>query len=94
MTLSVSYYTGADVKTGQTYGGQISRVDVTLSGTSASCGTVPPGAALARIKAGEACYVSNNNVTASSTNGELLAANDIIDLAVPNGGGPFLARTV
>ncbi len=94
MALTVEYYTGADLKTRQCYGWNISSAAVGLTSTSATCGAVPAGAVIARITAGEASYVSNNNLTASATNGALIAANTTIDMAVPNGGTPFLARTV
>lgn len=95
MALTVEYWTGADLKTRQCYGWCVETASVSLTTSSASCGTVPKGATIARITAGEACYVSNNNVAASATNGAyLLAAGDYRDMAVPNGGGPFLARSV
>lgn len=94
MALSISYYTGADTSTNLCYGGQISRASVVLTSTSAACGVVPSGAVVARVKAGEDCYVSNNGSDASDTNGEYLEAGEFCDMQVPNGGAQFMARTV
>jgi hypothetical protein len=94
MALLIMYFDGADHETRQVYGYCISQAAATLSGTSASAGTPPANAKLARIKAGEACYVSNNGAAASSTNGVTLAADEVIDMAVPIDGTGFLARTV
>lgn len=85
MALNIAYFTGADVETDQCYGTLVSSVAYTVTGTSASVGTPPPFAAVARLKAGEACYVSNNGVAASATNGFFLAAGDSIDVQVNAG---------
>jgi len=82
MALNVSYFLGADVGTGQCYGGLLGSVSYTVTGSSASVGTNPTGAKIARLNAGEACYVTNNGATVSSTNGIYMAAGDIVDLAI------------
>lgn len=92
MALEISYWTGYDPITRQCYGTNISRVSSTLTGSSASQGTIPPNASVARLKAGENCCVSNNGSAASSTNGTYLALGDVIDLAVVSG-TPLLAMT-
>ena len=92
MALSISYFAGADLQTQKCYGRNISRVDVTLTGSSASCGTPPEQATLARLTAGEACTVSNNGTAASATNGVSLASGAVIDLEVFRGTA-FLAKT-
>lgn len=93
MALEVTYYTGADGATGQCLGYQISRATVTLSGSSATLGAVPPGARIAHIVAGEACVVSNNGLAASATNGQYFAASDKVDIAVPVNEQPFYGKT-
>lgn len=92
MALSISYFGGTDVNTMQCYGECVSRADVTLTGSSASMGTPPTNAAIARVTAGEACTVSNNGTAASATNGVSLAANAVIDMAVIRGQA-LLAKT-
>lgn len=82
MALNVSYFTGADIGTGQCYGGLLSSVAYTVTGSSASVGTPPTGAVIARLAAAENCYVSNNGVTVSATNGIYIPAGSSIDLAV------------
>jgi hypothetical protein len=85
MALNVSYFTGADIGTGQCYGGLISSVAYTVTGSSASVGNPPTGAKIARLAAGENCYVSNNGTTVSATNGIYIPAGSSIDIAVvPN----------
>lgn len=93
MALDITYYDGADKQTGQCYGRMISRAIVTLTGSSASLGAVPDGASIARIKAGEACVITNNSAAASDTNGQPLAESEYIDLYVPADGKPFLGKT-
>jgi len=74
MALNVSYFTGADIGTGQCYGGLLSSVAYTVTGSSASVGTIPAGGAgIARLKA------------AATTNGIYLAAGDIIDIELLDG---------
>jgi len=86
MALNVSYFTGADIGTGQCYGGLLSSVAYTVTGSSASVGTIPAGGAgIARLKAGETCRVSNNGKPAATTNGIYLAAGDIIDIELLDG---------
>jgi hypothetical protein len=85
MALNISYFTGADQETGQCYGTLVSSAAYTVTGSSASVGTPPAFAGVARLKAGEGCYVSNNGTAASSTNGVYLAAGDSIDLEVRSG---------
>lgn len=92
MALTITYVDNADIRTRQCYGTFLSTASVSLTSTSADCGAVPGSASIARIKAGEACYVSNNGADASATNGVPLAANEVIDLAVPTG-AQFKART-
>ena len=82
MALEISYFTGADRYTRQCYGVLISSAAYTVTGSSASAGTVPPGAAIARVKAGEACRVSNNDVAASATNGIHLDAGEVVDIEI------------
>jgi hypothetical protein len=85
MALNIAYFTGADIGTGQCYGGLISSVAYTVTGSSASVGNPPTGAKIARLSAGENCYVSNNGAAASSTNGIYIGANTSIDIAIiPN----------
>lgn len=93
MALDITYYEGADKQTGQCYGRMVSRAIVTLTGSSASLGVIPDGAAIARFTPGEACVISNNNTAPSDTNGQALAQGVVIDLNVPPDGKPFLGKT-
>lgn len=72
----------ADRETEQCYGTLLSSVAYTVTGSSVSVGTPPSGSAIARLSAGEACYVSNNGRDASATNGIYLGAGDIADIQV------------
>ena len=90
MALNVAYVYGSDDETGQAYGNLASSVAYTVTGSSASVGTPPSGAKVARLSAGEACYVSNNGSPASSTNGIHLAAGAVADVQV---NGPLYAIT-
>lgn len=90
MALKIAYFTGHDARTEKCYGILRSAVSVSLTGTSASCGTPPEGAYIARIRAGETCVVSNNGAAASDTNGIYMEAGDAIDIQVD---GPFYAKT-
>jgi hypothetical protein len=86
MALEISYFKKADSYTNTCYGGLVSSVSYTVTGTSASVGTVASGAAgIARLKAGETCRVSNNGKAASATNGVHLAAGEIIDIELLDG---------
>lgn len=87
MALEISYFTGPgeSKQTDKIYGTLTGSASVTLTGSSASCGTVPANTNLARLKAGEACRVSNNGAAASASNGVYLAAGDIIELSVSTG---------
>jgi hypothetical protein len=87
MALEISYFDGAGTTsiTSNVYGGLVASASVTLSGSSASCGTVPAGTRLARVKAGETCRVSNNGAAASATNGVHLAASETIDITISPG---------
>jgi hypothetical protein len=85
MALNISYFGNADPATRQCYGINVSRVDYTVTGSSASVGTLPTNAAYARLKAGETCIVSNNGSAASVTNGVKLDAGDIIDIECKSG---------
>lgn len=80
MALSITYFGNADPATRECYGIVVSRVDYTVTASSASVGTLPTNAAFARLKAGETCIVSNNGTAASVTNGIKLDAGDIVDL--------------
>lgn len=91
MALEITYYSGADTQEGVVYGKVMGRSTVTLGASSANAGTKPNGAALARIKAGEACVVSNNGDT-SATNGQHLDAGEVIDMECPTT-GEFKAQT-
>lgn len=82
MALNIAYFIGADRETQYCYGTLISSVAYTVTGSSASVGTPPEQARIARLAAGEACYVSNNNRAASATNGIYLAAGDVADITV------------
>lgn len=93
MALEISYFTGSDPETRACYGTLLSSASVILTGTSASCGTVPPTSKIARLKAGENCRVSNNGATASATNGVYLTAGDIMDIQAVYT-TPLLALTV
>lgn len=92
MALEISYWTGYDPITRQAYGTCISRVSYTVTASSVSVGTPPANAAIARLRAGEACCVSNNGADASATNGVYLGVGDVIDLAV-NQASPIEAIT-
>lgn len=80
--MNVAYFTGTDQTTGQCYGTLVSSVAYTVTGASASVGTPPAFAEVARVKANEACYVSNNGGAASATNGIYLAVGDVVDIQV------------
>lgn len=86
MALEISYWSGYDPITRQCYGTNLGRASVTLTGSSTDLGTVPSGAAVARLDAGEQCCVSNNGNAASSTNGVLIKAASTVDIAVPVSG--------
>ena len=92
MALSISYFTGADGATRQCYGWLLGSAVVTLTSFDASCGTPPPNAGIARVTAGEACFVSNNMTAVSATNGVSLAAGTTIDIAII-GSNPLRAKT-
>jgi hypothetical protein len=92
MALEITYIDRADHKEHKVYGICVGRATVTLGASSATCGTVPGGAAIARLTAGEACTVSNNGAAADATNGFYLAANTTIDVAVPHQAQPFYAK--
>lgn len=92
MALEISYWSGYDPITRLAYGTVLARASVTLTASSASMGTVPAGAAIARVTAGEATLVSNNGTAASATNGVYLATGDSIDIAVVPG-TPILGKT-
>lgn len=95
MALEVSYFAGSGETrlTSKVYGTLLGSASVTLTGTSASCGTVPAKTVLARLVAGEACYVSNNGTTASATNGINIPAGGVVDVTISEGSA-LLARTV
>lgn len=82
MALNIAYFTDTDQATGQCYGALLSSAAYTVTASSASVGTPPAAANIARLKAGEACYVTNNAGAASASNGIFLAAGDSIDLEV------------
>lgn len=82
MALNIAYFTSADRTTGVCYGTLISSVAYTVTGSSASVGNPPNGATIARLAAGENCYVSNNGQDASATNGIYLAAGSVADIQV------------
>lgn len=92
MALRITYFDGCDTITRQCYGVVMGSAAVTLTATSADLGVVPPGAAVARMSAGEDCLVSNNGTAASATNGVFLSAGSAIDMAVP-ASGQFKGRT-
>lgn len=85
MALNIAYFGDADVTTAMCYGILCGSVAYTVTGSSASVGTPPANASLARLKAGEGCYVSNNGSAASATNGVYLAAGDVVDIEVKSG---------
>lgn len=86
MALEIAYFKKADSYTNTCYGGLVSSVSYTVTGSSASVGTIPAGGAgIARLKAGETCRVSNNGKPAATTNGVYLAAGDIIDIELLDG---------
>lgn len=91
MALEITYYGDTDTTTGQIYGLQLGRSTVTLTASSADAGAKPSGASFARLRAGEACVVSNNGAT-SATNGQYLAAGEFIDMQTPVT-GEFKAQT-
>ena len=82
MALNVSYFTSPDRTTQVCYGTVISSVAYTVTGSSASVGNPPSGATIARLAAGENCYVSNNGQAASATNGIYCAAGTVTDVQV------------
>ncbi len=90
MALSITYFDGADRTTQQCYGKMLSTVEYTVTGSSASCGTPPESAKIARLTAGEACNVSNNGSAASAINGVRLAAAAVIDVEIY---GALFAKT-
>jgi hypothetical protein len=92
MALSISYFGGSDAITMQCYGELIGTVAVTLTGSDASMGVPPANAAIARITAGEACFVSNNTTAVSATNGVSMATASTMDLAIIRG-NPIRAKT-
>jgi hypothetical protein len=81
----ITYFSGADPITRQAYGQVISRATPTLTGSSASLGTPPTNAAIARVRGTEACCITNNGADASATNGVYLGDGDVIDLAIEPG---------
>jgi hypothetical protein len=87
MALEISYFTGAgtELATDSVYGLLTGSASATLSASSASCGTVPDGTRLARLRAGETCRVSNNGNVASGTNGIYLVAGDVMDVSIRPG---------
>lgn len=92
MALEVSYFASYDRETKQCYGQLTGSVSYTVTGSSASVGTVPANSKVARIKAGETCRVSNNGVAASAANGVHLSVDESVDLEVVEG-RPLLAIT-
>lgn len=82
MALEVSWFAGEDRTTHSCYGSLLGSVSYTVTGSSVTVGTVPAGATIARVKAGETCRVSNNGIAASATNGVHLAASEVVDLQV------------
>lgn len=82
MPLNVSYFNDTDQSTNLVYGALLSSVSYTVTGSSASVGTPPVNANIARLSAGEPCYVTNNAAAASTTNGIYLAAGSVIDIEV------------
>lgn len=87
MALAVSYFSGnGDTRyTDKVYGGLTGSALVTLTGTSASLGTVPANTVLARLRAGETCVVSNNGTAAADTNGVRMEAGDVVDMIISTG---------
>jgi hypothetical protein len=82
MPLSVSYFGDFDPVTGHAYNKLLGSVSYTVTASSASVGTPTSRSNVARLHAGENCYVSNNGKPASATNGVYLAAGNAIDLSV------------
>ena len=82
MPLSVSYFADTDLVARLCYGRLLGSVSYTVTATSASVGTPPSGSNIARIHAGENCYVSNNGAAASATNGLYLTAGSAVDIEV------------
>ena len=82
MALNIAYFNDTDQATGQCYGALISSVAYTVTASSASVGTPPSNANIARLSAGEACYVTNNAGAAAATNGFHLAVGAVIDIEV------------
>jgi hypothetical protein len=87
MALEITFYSGYDRETQQVYGMGLGGVSYTVTGSSAAVmTTIPAGAKVARIKAGEICRVSNNgraaDNTAAATNGVHLSVGEVIDLEV------------
>lgn len=85
MALDITYWTGYDPITRLAYGTCISRVQATLTASDAQLGAIPANAAIARVKAGEVCVVSNNDVAASATNGVGLIVGEAVDIDVSKG---------
>lgn len=85
MALNIAYFKTTDRASVNVYEELISSTPVTVTASSASCGAIPNAASIARLAAGEACYVSNNDAPASSTNGIYLAAGVVADVQVVNG---------
>jgi hypothetical protein len=85
MALNIAYFGDSDTITGQCYGILSASVAYTVTGSSASVGTPPSNAAIARLAAGENCYVSNNGAAASATNGIYLAVGQVTDIEVKSG---------
>lgn len=86
MALHITYFDSYDGITRQCYGTVVGAAVPTLSGSSSDLGVIPSAASVARLEAGEDCYVSNNGVAASSSNGLFLSAGSIVDIAVPRSG--------
>lgn len=94
--MRIAYFADADVTTNQCYGILLGSKKYTVTSSSATVGTPPTNAKIARIKAEETCVVSNSGSAASDDNGIFMEAGDIIDIEVKNADGTaveILAKT-
>jgi len=92
MALNVTYFRNSDPVTRVCYDRVLGSASYTVTGSSASVGTVPSGSNLARLAAGENCWVSNNGTAASTTNGVYIPAGSVVDISVQEQ-TPLLAIT-
>lgn len=83
MSLQISYFSGSDSIAHLVYGRICGADTMTLSGASAfATNIIPANAAVARIRAGEACRVAVEGVAVTATTGVYLAAGETIDIHV------------